>query len=121
MIDHVELFTGNVDRTTEFYRGALAPIGYALHVTGKSNGFGADASSLDFFVREGGPSTPRPHVAFRCASRALVDQVHRAALESGGSDNGAPKLLPRIHPTYYAGFVLDPDDHNVEFVCQRAE
>jgi hypothetical protein len=33
-------------------------------------------------------------------------------------DNGAPQLLERIHPSYYAGFVLDPDGHNVEFVCQ---
>jgi catechol 2,3-dioxygenase-like lactoylglutathione lyase family enzyme len=117
MIDHLELFTADIRRTSEFYRLALAPIGYSLRVEGKSNGFGADPAKLDFWVREGGPSSPRPHFAFGCATRGLVDQAHRAALEAGGENNGAPALLPHIHPTYYAGFVRDPDGHNVEFVC----
>jgi predicted lactoylglutathione lyase len=69
-------------------------------------------------VRDGGPSSPRPHFAFGCATRELVDQAHRAALEAGGENNGAPALLAHIHPTYYAAFVRDPDGHNVEFVCQ---
>jgi len=42
-----------------------------------------------------------------------------AALGAGGRDNGAPKLLPHIHPNYYAAFVRDPDGHNIEFVCHR--
>jgi catechol 2,3-dioxygenase-like lactoylglutathione lyase family enzyme len=121
MIDHVELFTGDLARSTAFYRRALAPLGYQLRVEGKSNGFGIDPRSLDFFVRNGGPSAPLPHFAFACATRGLVDRSHRAALEAGGADNGAPKLLAHIHPLYYAGFVRDPDGHNVEFVCQQGQ
>ncbi|HZP67080.1 MAG TPA: VOC family protein [Rudaea sp.] len=121
MIDHVELFVADVRRSTDFFRAALAPLGYALHVEGASNGFGSAAAALDFWVRPGGPSAPLPHVAFNCADRALVDAAHRAALAAGGADNGAPKLLPHIHAHYYAGFVRDPDGHNIEFVCHRAE
>lgn len=119
MIDHLELFTSNITAATAFYRGALAPLGYTMRVPGPpSTGFGADPAHLDFWLRAGEASTPRPHFAFVCASRALVDAAHQAALAAGGTDNGAPALLERIHPTYYAGFVRDPDGHNVEFVCQ---
>jgi catechol 2,3-dioxygenase-like lactoylglutathione lyase family enzyme len=120
MIDHVELFVADVRRSSDFFRAALAPLGYALHVEGKSNGFGSDGASLDFWVRDGGPSTPLPHVAFNCTDRALVDSAYRAAIAAGGADNGAPKVLPHIHPNYYAGFVHDPDGHNIEFVCHAA-
>lgn len=118
MIDHLELFITDVRRSTEFFQRALAPLGYSLHVDGAIKGFGTNLSRLDFWLRETTPSTPRPHFAFFCASRALVDEAHRAALEAGGENNGSPALLERIHPTYYAGFVKDPDGHNVEFVCQ---
>jgi catechol 2,3-dioxygenase-like lactoylglutathione lyase family enzyme len=118
MIDHLELLTSNLAAATAFYRVALAPLGYTLHVEGKVNGFGVDAAHLDFWLRPGEASSPRPHFAFLCATRSLVDSAYRAALESGGTDNGVPRLLEHIHPKYYAGFVRDPDGHNVEFVCQ---
>ena len=54
-------------------------------------------------------------------TRAVVDQAHRSAREAGGADNGAPKVLAQIHPSYYAVFVRDPDGHHVEFVCQKSE
>ena len=47
----------------------------------------------------------------------LFDAFHRAALDAGGKDNGAPGLRPHYHPDYYGAFVLDPDGHNVEAVC----
>jgi catechol 2,3-dioxygenase-like lactoylglutathione lyase family enzyme len=118
MIDHLELFTSDLPAATAFYRGALAPLGYALHVEGKSYGFGADVAHLDFWLRPGEASTPQPHFAFGCASRALVDAAYRAAIAAGGQDSGAPSVMAHIHPTYYAGFVRDPDGHHVEFVCQ---
>ena len=121
MIDHLELLVADLPRSAAFFGAALAPLGYALRVEGNPTGFGASSSSLDFWIKEGGPSTPRPHFAFTCASRALVEAAYRAALAAGGTDNGAPKILAHIHPSYYAGFVRDPDGHNVELVCHLAE
>jgi catechol 2,3-dioxygenase-like lactoylglutathione lyase family enzyme len=117
MIDHIELFVRDVERSARFFEHALAPLGYALRVRGPSIGFGSAPDRLDFWIREGTPSTPCPHFAFNCDTRARVIEAHRAALVAGGADNGAPSLLTRIHPSYFAGFVLDPDGHNVEFVC----
>ena len=121
MLDHLELSVSNLPRSTEFFRAALAPLGYELHVAAAANGFGVSMAALDFWLHEGEASTPRPHFAFHCARRALVDRAYRAALEAGGIDNGAPRLLPHIHEHYYAAFVRDPDGHNVEFVCHAAE
>jgi predicted lactoylglutathione lyase len=63
---------------------------------------------------------PRTHVAFRAATRLEVDTFHRAAIEAGGVDHGAPGLRPDYHEHYYGAFVLDPDGYNVEAVCHRA-
>jgi catechol 2,3-dioxygenase-like lactoylglutathione lyase family enzyme len=118
MIDHVELFTSDLPTAVAFYQRALAPLGYALRFSEASHGFGSTPDSADFWLRAGEASTPRPHFAFFCATRAVVDAAHRAALDAGGADNGAPKVLLHIGPNYYAGFVRDPDGHNVEFVCR---
>ncbi|GMV28267.1 MAG: hypothetical protein AMXMBFR59_03920 [Rhodanobacteraceae bacterium] len=120
MIDHVELQVADAEASLRFFARALAPLGYALHVRGPSNGFGTSLAALDFWLKSGGPSEPRPHVAFNCVDRATVDAAHAAALAGGGRDNGAPAVLARIHPNYYAAFVRDPDGHNIEFVCHDA-
>jgi catechol 2,3-dioxygenase-like lactoylglutathione lyase family enzyme len=121
VIDHLELQVSDLGCSTAFYRGALAPLGYAVHVPGPVVGFGSEIDRLDFWLRSGAAAEPRPHFAFGCATRALVASAHAAALGAGGADAGAPALLARIHPTYFAAFVRDPDGHHVEFVCHAAE
>ena len=51
--------------------------------------------------------------------RAAVDEFYRAALATGGEDNGAPGIRTHYHDNYYAAYVLDPDGVNVEVVCQQ--
>ena len=67
------------------------------------------------------PVTENVHVAFTVQDRATVDAFHAAALEAGGTDNGAPGVREIYHPTYYGAFVLDPDGNNVEAVCHSPE
>jgi catechol 2,3-dioxygenase-like lactoylglutathione lyase family enzyme len=62
-----------------------------------------------------GKLTGRHHLAFQAADRAAVEAFHKVALQSGGTDNGAPGERP-YHPGYYAAFVLDPDGNNIEAV-----
>ena len=61
------------------------------------------------------------HLAFVAANRQQVEAFHRAALEAGGKDNGAPGLRPHYHANYYAAFVIGPDGHNIEVVCHEPE
>jgi len=76
-----------------------------------------DASAL--WISQGRPHEPALHLAFAAADRAGVDAFHKAALDAGGRDNGAPGIRDNYGPNYYAAFVLDPDGNNIEAVCQR--
>jgi catechol 2,3-dioxygenase-like lactoylglutathione lyase family enzyme len=126
MIDHVGFSVSDYARAKAFYEGALAPLGYRLVIeaaaqeTGKpAAGFGADGKP-DFWVGGEGKLEKPLHVAIVAKDRATVDEFHRAALAAGGRDNGAPGLRPHNHPNYYAAFVLDPDGHNIEAVCNAS-
>jgi len=124
VIDHTGISASNFVPGREFYRQALAPIGYTLllelsaSVTGGTEvaGFG-EAPKPDFWIGKGEPNRPPIHVAFRVGERKLADAFHRAALAAGGRDNGAPGIGAHYHPDYYGAFVLDPDGHNIEMVC----
>lgn len=127
MIDHTGVVASDFQASKAFYEKALAPIGYTLlmelsaAVTGHADvaGFG-EAPKPDFWISSGTPNRPPVHVAFRVASRSLVDAFHQAAIHAGGTDNGPPGLRPHYHPNYYGAFVLDPDGHNIEAVCHEA-
>jgi predicted lactoylglutathione lyase len=70
------------------------------------------------------PTKEKPaylHLAFAAENRRQVEAFHRAALEAGGKDNGAPGLRPQYHAHYYAAFVIGPDGHNIEVVCHEPE
>jgi catechol 2,3-dioxygenase-like lactoylglutathione lyase family enzyme len=117
MLDHLEISTRRLDETVDFYARVLAPLGYALKVEAPSKGFG-DGEGLDFFIGEGPPSAD-VHFAFRARDRATV----RACWDAGAtaSSDRPPALMPQIHPTYYAGFLRDPDGRLIEFACHAAE
>ncbi|MCW9000822.1 MAG: VOC family protein, partial [Kangiellaceae bacterium] len=61
------------------------------------------------------------HLAFKAENRKQVEDFHRAALEAGAQDNGAPGLRPNYSGKYYAAFVIGPDGHNIEMVCHEDE
>ncbi|HET9336407.1 MAG TPA: VOC family protein [Sphingomicrobium sp.] len=119
MIDHLELQTRSVAEAERFYRDVLAPLGYRLEMDGPVKGFAADGG-LDLFLVKGGPSE-NIHFAFAAPSRAAVDACWKAGLDNGHATDREPALAPHIHPSYYAGYLRDPDGHLIEFVCQRPE
>ena len=126
MIDHTGVVVSDIAKSKSFYNSALRPLGYVMlieipaSVTGSSDvaGFG-EPPKPDFWISEGFANKPPIHVAFRVASRAVVDAFYSAALDAGGTDNGAPGSRPHYHPNYYGAFVLDPDGHNIEAVCHE--
>src|SRR5436190_12952032 len=106
----------DLDASRAFYEVALAPFGAHVLDYGEIGlGIGPEGSE-DLGLREGSPRAPM-HVAFLTMDIATVDAFHAAALEAGGTDNGAPGRRPEYHERYYAAYVLDPDGNNVEAVC----
>jgi len=127
MIAHTGLSVSDFARSKAFYLAALEPIGYRMlmELTPEQTGGFAGAGfgvppKADFWIGKGKPNDPPIHVAFRVASRELVDRFYQAGLAAGGRDNGAPGVRPHYHANYYGAFVLDPDGHNIEAVCHEA-
>lgn len=117
MIDHVSLQVSDLARSKRFYLAALAPLGYSIAKEDPGDhsiGFGC-GELRDLWLTDES-SYGRAHVAFRVASKALVDAFYAAAIAAGGTDHGAPGYRPHYHAGYYAAFVLDPDGHNIEVV-----
>ena len=119
MIDHLTFGVVDIDRSSQFYDRAFAPLGVRRLVHDESSrvklaGYG-DARPW-FWIAEHDPTAGKLHVALRAESREAVDAFHREALLAGGTDNGGPGLRPHYHPGYYAAFVRDPDGHNIEAV-----
>lgn len=119
-LDHLNLFTSDVSRSKAFYASFLPRCGYELNrdFGDIAVGFGNKNYAVLALVRQRDP-IQAIHFAFRVDSRSKVDELHDAATAAGGKDNGAPGLRPNYHEHYYAGFVLDPDGHNLEFVCHE--
>ena len=120
MLHHISFGVADLQRAAAFYEAVLAPLGYARvweDATGVGFGrAGADdnlALKLRPHVRPPGPGF---HLAFSAPSQEAVAAFHAAALRKGGKDNGSPGLRPHYGPTYYAAFVIDPDDHPIEAV-----
>jgi catechol 2,3-dioxygenase-like lactoylglutathione lyase family enzyme len=119
-VDHITVGVGDLERSTAFYVAALTPLGYAQTHTNPALPheveFGPPGVT-DFAISTDYPVGAPIHVAFLADTTEQVDAFHRAALEAGARDNGAPGPRPEYSPGYYGAFVLDPDGHNVEAVC----
>jgi catechol 2,3-dioxygenase-like lactoylglutathione lyase family enzyme len=120
MFDHVKFGCSDYAASKAFFLRALEPLGVTVASEGVPT-YGIELSqpegksSLCLFQTEDKPAPL--HIAFVADSREQVDAFHRAALEAGGRDNGAPGLRPHYHANYYAAFVIGPDGHNIEAVC----
>lgn len=123
MFDHVKLGVSDYEAGKEFFLRALEPLGVRAGAEGEpSYGVelcGRNDASLSLCQSEEQPTSL--HIAFVAETREQVDEFHRAALDAGGINNGAPGLRKQYHASYYAAFVIGPDGHNIEAVCHREE
>jgi catechol 2,3-dioxygenase-like lactoylglutathione lyase family enzyme len=114
VIDHVWIRVANVSASKRFYELVARVAG--LRLTYESPERVQFAGSSGSFSLVAGPPTEHVHLAFPSDSNATVEAFHRAAVEAGYHDNGAPGERVAYHPGYFGAYVLDPDGHNVEVV-----
>src|SRR5688500_4488146 len=114
LIDHIQLVVRDLPASQAFYTAVFEVLKVPIAGTG-ADYFWADELFISTKESEAaqGALTGRHHLAFQAQDRAMVDAFYKAALASGGKDNGAPGERP-YHPSYYAAFVLDPDGNNIE-------
>jgi catechol 2,3-dioxygenase-like lactoylglutathione lyase family enzyme len=122
MFDHVKFGASDYRASKAFFLKALEPLGVAV-VSEGSPAYGVELSppkgKSSLCIFQTGEKPAHLHLAFTAENRQQVDAFHRAALEAGGQDNGAPGLRPHYHANYYAAFVIGPDGHNIEAVCHE--
>lgn len=121
MFDHLGFGVTGYAASKAFFLQSLQPLGIGIVMEGE-HGLGIGPKGKPALWLFQTTDKPAPlHLAFTAESRQQVQDFHRAALQAGGKDNGAPGLRPHYHPNYYAAFVIGPDGHNVEAVCHRPE
>jgi glyoxylase I family protein len=130
-IHHLDLVVSDLERSLIFYRGLLRPLGYVgdgpirgergevvMYLGGAAGGGSiglreaqSDARSLPYDRYAVGVH----HLAFRAASRAVVDERAAWLREQGAEIESGPEDYDYI-PGYYAVFFRDPDGIKLEIV-----
>jgi len=128
MLHHVSFGVSNIERSAVFYDAALAPLGYMRvwedirpgegdQAVGYGVAGGGDKFAIKSCLEGQRPPGPGFHLAFAATSQAAVASFYEAAMAHGGTDNGRPGLRPHYGAHYFAAFVIDPDGHHIEAVC----
>ena len=117
MIDHMGFEVADLDRSAAFYDAVFFALGIRRQFQSPGAVAWGDNTPRFWIVRRGrAPAPGYGHVALAAASRPAVDAAHRAGLDAGGTDDGAPGARPNYGPRYYAGYLRDPDGLRVEIV-----
>jgi catechol 2,3-dioxygenase-like lactoylglutathione lyase family enzyme len=124
MIDHVYISVSDPERSLAFYAAALAPLGYTpfgnySSASGPESvpdlwGLGAGASSI--WLRQRLPGETGLYLGLVATDQAVVNATYAAALEAGGTDDGAPAIRSHFADGYYAANIIDLDDNRLEIV-----
>ena len=119
VFDHVGIAVSDLAASERFYRTVLSVLG--------AEPSRADAELVEWDDWDIGPTgsehpvTLGLHVGFRARDRAQVDAFWQAGVDAGYRDDGAPGPRTQYGPTYYGGFLLDPDGNSVEVVHRARE
>lgn len=114
MIHHVSLEVSDLERAGEFYDSVLGPLGWRRQVeTDARIGWGI-VRAVFFVSFRSGARAGGGHVAFGANGISAVKAAHEAGVAAGGINQGDPGQRPEYGPTYYAGYLRDPDGHRIE-------
>lgn len=128
MFAYMMLGTNGIERAARFYEPLMAFLGKPRCA--------ADADevcwgSLDIYESPalciGRPFDGRPATAgngampaFRAPTVELVQKLYEAALNAGGTDEGAPGHRPQYGQGFYSAYVRDPDGNKLAFACYHS-
>jgi len=124
MLDHFGFAVKDLDKAVAFYEHCLAPLGlkiierhdygaviFARSIKDEFPFIWICTATPTFWKQNHKASSSPIHLCFRANSKEAVDRFHQAAVEFGGADNGQPG---ERDPGYYAAYVIDPDENNIE-------
>lgn len=125
MLHHLSFAVSDLARSAAFYDATLSRLGYVrVWADSTAIGYGHPDGGDKFAIRlrnNGEIAVPGEgfHAAFAAPHRQAVNDFYKAALQSGGQDNGPAGLCPEYGEHYYAAFVIDPDGYRIEAVINE--
>ena len=121
MIDHISVAVRDLQAAARFYEALLATLGMSKLREWPDESIGFGKKYPEFWINKRADMAPvvrdsGTHVCLRARTAAAVDTFYAAALDAGGTSDGAPGLRAHYYDNYYAAFVRDPDGNRIEAV-----
>jgi len=118
IISHISIGTNNFDRAVDFYDRVLSTLGCKQIMT-HPGAVAYGKEFPEFWVQtpfNGEPATigNGSHIGFIANTKEAVHAFHEAALNEGGTDDGAPGPRPDYGDAYYGCFIRDIDGNKIE-------
>jgi catechol 2,3-dioxygenase-like lactoylglutathione lyase family enzyme len=118
IISHISIGTNNFDRAVAFYDKVLSTLG-CKQLMSHPGAVAYGREFPEFWVQtpfNGEPATVGngSHIGFIAKTKEEVHAFHEAALNEGGTDDGAPGPRPDYGNAYYGCFVRDLDGNKIE-------
>lgn len=124
MIAYVTVGADDIPRARRFYTAFLPALGYGLEEGAEGLSFalpvlpGQSPVSPDFYVKptfDGRPASAGngAMVAFEARNQKQVRDLHAAALDAGGSDEGQPGFRAAYSAHFYVSYLRDPQGNKI--------
>jgi catechol 2,3-dioxygenase-like lactoylglutathione lyase family enzyme len=132
MIAYVTVGADDIARAKRFYSAFLPALDYELEE--RSDGLsytlpeqpGQSAALPDFYVKstfDGRPASAGngAMIAFEARSQKQVRDLHAAALDAGGLDEGQPGFRDSYGPRFYVGYLRDPQGNKIALFSNNTD
>lgn len=113
-LGHIGIPVKDIQKSKEFYDAIASHIGLkCIDSHDDFVGYGSH-DSYEFYIHTGRSAISGIHICFEVDTKEQAHAFYDSGLSAGGIDNGAPGIREDYSPTYYAAFLLDPDENNIE-------
>jgi catechol 2,3-dioxygenase-like lactoylglutathione lyase family enzyme len=124
MIAYVTFGADDIAGAKRFYSAFLPALDYKLQEGSDGLSYalpeqpGQSAALPDFYVKPTFDRCPASAgngsmIAFEAHSQKQVRDLHAAALDAGGSDEGQPGFRESYGPRFYVGYLRDPQGNKI--------
>ena len=124
MIAYVTVGSDDIARAKQFYSAFLPALDYELEEGPEGLSYalpvqpGHSATLPDFYVKPTFDERPASAgngamIAFEARNQSQVRDLHAAALDAGGIDEGQPGFRASYGPCFYVGYLRDPQGNKI--------
>lgn len=120
MMSYITVGVDDIAAAERFYNAFLPALGYGIDYYHGDLSYALPTSrgQPEFYVKSpfnGEPASTGngTMVAFEAQTQQQVRDLHAAALAAGGSNEGAPGFRQDYGPTFYVGYLRDPQGNKI--------